>query len=120
MISVQQISQQSSRTLNAVTNISVDWIVKNGDEVGWYSYRHVDSSLVANNEHSTLRFELTETHGADLNFEVLIKKTKDGFVFCADCNENPSEEYLLKPFVSNNEIIMVHENRREIIYFHLK
>ena len=120
MTSLQQIGEQTGQTLNTIKDISVHWIVKDGDEVGWYSYRHVDKSPVANKEHNSLRFELTEIYGADINFEVIIRKTRNGFAFRADCYENPSHEYFLKPFVSNNELILFHENQHQIIYFHLK
>lgn len=64
---------------------------------------------------------LHEIDGFDDDFEVIIRKTKQGVVFRADCYEADSDrEYPLKYFDSADETILFCEDKYEVIYFHVK
>ena len=101
--------------LGSIKHIKVTWVFE--DEV--YFYENVSGSLVSNSKAKTIRFELRELYGEDDNFQVIIKKDEDSYVFKTDYYEDEKLTLGLKEFVGLDEAILYHEGPRGCVYFHL-
>ncbi|MBU2754165.1 hypothetical protein HFU84_04340 [Acidithiobacillus sp. CV18-2] len=104
------------------TNITATWISKDGEMELEGFYHSVGNPVVNKDkeENETCRFHLVNVHDHDDNFDIVILDKKERVTFRADCYEE-NKEYPLNRFDSKdgNEIILVSQDKSEIIYFHL-
>lgn len=98
-----------ANTFSSAREVRAFWFTKGEDT--FESYKAYEGSLKTNREKNTIRFMLHDINGFEDDFEVIIKKTKQGVVFRADCYDGDSaSEYPLKSFVSDDET-RVYANR---------
>lgn len=97
------------------TNIKVCWIDHPDNKI-WH-FR--GKEIVSNPPNHVMRFTLYEPFGQYDDFQVVIRKTAEGYVFKSDCYEDPGKEYPLKLFTSEDGIILYSQDDYDTIYFHL-
>ena len=117
MVSKTKDTDITSRVL-AVKQIRVSWI----EDVEGYLYESVDGSIVANPRTRSLRFKLKETTGDSDDFEAIIRKVEESFVFKSDCPGMENITLALKVYVefgAADSLLLYAEDPYNQIYFHL-
>jgi len=74
---------------------------------------------LANPKTWSLRFELKEKNGDDENFQVIIRKVEDSYVFKADYVNFEDRDCKLRLFTDLEEMIFYFEDADNRVYFHL-
>jgi len=102
--------------MSTIKNIKATWVYDNRA----YVYELVSETLTINDQLGTSRFELREVDGEDSNLEiVIILREQNQYHFKTDYYDDPTEEWSLKSFQSENELILYYDGRHGIAYFHL-
>lgn len=101
--------------LSLIKYIKVVWLYEG--EI--YLYENVPRSIVANSKAVSVRFELKDLYEEDDNFEVIIKRDGNSYVFKTDYYEDSGSMFPLRAFVAKDEVIFYHEGSEGHIYFHL-
>ena len=105
------------------TTIAVIWIRKNGGSQLDGFYTSHGALAINGDERGTevCRCRLRNDHDYSEEFDVVIIAGHGNITFRADCYEDVGGEYPLDRFYSQDggEIILVHQDEMELIYFHL-
>ena len=78
-------------------------------------------TLVVNRRNKSIRFGVRAVGPVTADpFEVVIRDTAKGWVFKADCWEEPEMEYPLRVFESPHSVLFVCSDEWDQIYFHVE
>ena len=98
-----------------IENITVDWFELGTGKA--FSLEPLPGSIVANTEARAIRFRIRiDAHTEELEFEMLVRQTSEGFVLKADCWEGPETEYPLDIASRKNGVLLFCQDECDRIY----